>query len=372
MNPIIKRIFVSLSLAVVVGFLAWMFIIVRPIGVEVATIQHNVPVQVFGLGTVEARVLSRVGFEVSGTLVALKVDHGDRIAKGAVLAQLDSAKQQARVTKAEAGLAVAKVQVERARAVLTQRQATYRRQQALFKQGNISREVADEAKTNAIVAQAEVTVAEVAVRDAEAQLKLEQALLQQHTLVSPYEAVVVARHKELGTVLNPGEPLFTLVQPDSIWALGHVDEAQAGNIRVGQLAEVRLRSLPRQAIPAHVVRIGIESDRVSEERQVYVKCNQCPEEFHLGEQAEIIVTVATLDNALLIPQVAVDRYDGIHGIVWTVVEGELQRRKVQFGHRTLDGLLELTSDLAEDTFIVTQRQPGLREGRSVNLIKKNK
>ena len=61
-----------------------------------------------------------------------------------------------------------------------------------------------------------------------------------------------------------------------MWALAYVDESRAGAIKEGQPAEVRLRSLPQQVFPAKVVRIGLESDRVSEERRVYVKCDVCP------------------------------------------------------------------------------------------------
>ena len=46
----------------------------RPLGVHVAQIEKDVPIQVFGLGTVEAQTLSKVGFETAGTLVELKVD----------------------------------------------------------------------------------------------------------------------------------------------------------------------------------------------------------------------------------------------------------------------------------------------------------
>lgn len=60
----------------------------RPVTVHVAAIEENVPVRVFGLGTVEARVLSKIGFEVGATLVELAADHGDRVTKGQVLARM--------------------------------------------------------------------------------------------------------------------------------------------------------------------------------------------------------------------------------------------------------------------------------------------
>ena len=97
--------------------------------------------------------------------------------------------------------------------------------------------------------------------------------------------------------IKAGDPIFTLVAAGSIWALAYIDESRAGAIKEGQPAEVRLRSLPHQVFPARVVRIGIESDRVTEERRVYVKCEQCPVRFHLGEQAEVLITVATLPKA---------------------------------------------------------------------------
>ena len=67
----------------------------RPLTVELASVEENVPIRVFGLGTVEARVLSKIGFEVGATLVELDADHGDRVAKGQVLARLNSGEQEA-------------------------------------------------------------------------------------------------------------------------------------------------------------------------------------------------------------------------------------------------------------------------------------
>ena len=79
----------------------------RPIAVEIASIENNVPVRVFGLGTVEARVLSKIGFEVGAALTELAVDSGDPVAKGQVLARLHTAEQEARVARAEAAVAAA-------------------------------------------------------------------------------------------------------------------------------------------------------------------------------------------------------------------------------------------------------------------------
>jgi HlyD family secretion protein len=354
------------------------FVLLRPLPVQIAEPASDVTIQVFGLGTVEARVTSKVGFQVGATLVEMKVDHGDRVKKGDVLAKLRSdvqeanlAKARARVNQAEASLKQASAQVTRAKAQLFKRHQTNVRRQALVAKGAVSEEVAQDAQADEEIAAADLSVsesqidvAESALRDARAHEQFERAQLAHYTLTAPYDAVVVARHKELGAVLNSGEALFTLVDPASVWVLAHADEASAGGLRIDQPAEVRLRSLPGQVFRGAVARIDIESDRVSEERRVYVKCRDCPEDFYLGEQAEVLITVTKLDKASLVPQAAVGAFDGVKGMVWTVEGGKFNRRTVTFGHRTLDGRLQITASLPEGAAVVAVPRQGLRIGRA--------
>ena len=354
----------------------------RPISVRVARVEQNVPIRVFGLGTVEARVLSKVGFEVGAAIVELRADHGDLVKTGDMLARLHTAEQEAKVAKAQAGVLAAEVgirraeaNVEKARAVLAQRQEANKRKQALVRGNVVSEQIAEEAQRDEDVAKAELSVAlseiEVAranLETAKAELEFESTLLAHHALTAPFDAMVIERHKEAGTVIKAGDPIFTLVAPDTVWGLAYIDESRAGPIAIGQPAEVRLRSLPRQVLEAKVVRIGIESDRVNEERRVYVKCDSCSAEFHLGEQAEILIRVATLDRALLVPEAAVAGYDGTKGTVWTVENGRLQRRSVTFGYRTEDGRLEITGGLPAGAEVVSELGTGLREGRRASAI----
>jgi HlyD family secretion protein len=349
----------------------------------VAPIVENVPVRVFGLGTVEARVLSKIGFEVGAAITELNADHGDVVKQGQVLARLHATQQEAKVARAEAAVESAEVAVKKAaanavkaQAILAQRLEANKRKQELVGRQVTSAQVAEEAQRDEDVAKAELLVAEndvlvarTQVADARAQLAYEKAILGLHTLTAPYDALVVDRQKELGTVIKAGDPIFTLVATGSIWALAYIDESRSGAIREGQPAEVRLRSLPHQIFPARVVRVGIESDRVTEERRVYVKCEQCPVRFHLGEQAEVLITVATLAKARLVPEAAVTGYDGTSGKVWTVEEGRLKRRVVSFGHRTEDARLEIVETLPQGVEVVASIDAALREGRAAKAIR---
>lgn len=366
-------------MAIAVG--AWAYFQFRPVTVEVASVEQDVPVQVFGLGTVEARIVSQIGFEASGALVELNADHGDRVERRTVLARLYSDEEAARVAKAEAALAQAQANLQRARArvvsaqaLLAQKRSISVRRQALVGRGATSEEAAEDARAAADIAVAElavarsdVTVAEAAIKDAQAQAQMETVLLNNHVLRAPYDALVISRRKELGAVVSPGEAIFTLIDPTTVWARAFVDEASAGGLQVGQPAEVHLRSLPRQIFKAHVDRIEIESDRVTEERRVYVKCDQCPRDFHLGEQAEVFITVARLESALLIPETEIERFDGVHGFVWTVNDGVLHRQRVSFGHRLLDGRVALIDGLPAGARVVIAPESGFREGRAVRV-----
>lgn len=354
---------------------------VRPIGVSVVEPEGRVAIRVFGLGTVEARMLSRVGFEVGAALTELDADHGDEVARGDVLARLSAADQEARVQRAEAAKLAAEVavrkaeaNVDRARAVLAQRQGANARQQSLLGRNAVSQQTADEAQRDADVAAAElsvarseVDVAQALVADAEAALGYERTVLEQHVLRAPFHAVVVERHVEAGTVVAPGQVIFTLMAPETIWALAYIDEGRAGAIEVGQAAEVRLRSQPRTIFPATVARIGIESDRVNEERRVWVKCGQCPPQIHLGEQVEVWITVAELDHVLLVPELAVSGFDGSTGRVWLVEDGRLVAAELSFGHRSEDARLEVVGGLPEGAQVVATRLDGVAEGRRVRV-----
>ncbi len=354
----------------------------RPVDVPVAGVTQDVPVTVFGLGAVEARVLSRIGFEVAGRLVEVSADHGDRVAAGTVLARLDSASQEARVARAEASLlsaeaaaARAEAQSDRAEAVLAPRQATARRRRDLASRGAGSQEAAELAETEVVGAQADLAVnradaglAVAAQAEARANLQAERVTLSKHELTAPFDAVVIARSREPGTALNPGEAVFTLVAPDSVWALAYVDEGRAGDLALGQPARVTLRSRPGSPIAAEVVRIGLEADRTTEERRVYVKCLSCPGMPVIGEQAEVVIQTGRLSAARLVPEAAVHGFDGVSGTVWVVEDGRLAQRRVRFAARLIDARLAITDGLAPDIPVAVRIGPGFAPGRAARAV----
>ncbi len=368
----------AIGAVAVVG--AWSLFL-RPIRVDALTFQQNVPVQVFGLGTVEARVTSKVGFKVSGVLVDLRADVGDHVAKGAVLARLDDREQSAQVARAKAAVEQSEANLQRAKASVDKAQANFantknisERRQTLLQNNNTSLETAqtaqavqDAARADVNLANSDVLVAEANISDAKAQQQQQSALLDFHTLMAPYDAMVTARLKELGSALGAGEPVFTLIDPKSVWILAYIDESKAGEIKVGEPAEIVLRSRPGERLSGRVARIQPESDRVNEERRIEVAFDPIPENFNLGEQAEVYITTVRLPQALLVPEAAIEGLGKNRGTVWTVEGGRLQRREVTLGHRLLDGRYEITSGVPDAGVVIAQLRSGMRIGRAAKV-----
>lgn len=369
------------ALAVVALGAGALFLTERPLQVAVARPETDVALRIYGLGTVEARVLSRVGFEVGAALVSLSADAGDAVAGGQELAALHPAEQEARVARARASVAAngasqakAEAAVQRALAVLAQREAANRRQIELARQDVASAQRAEEAQRDEDVARAEVALAKADVEviraqgaDAAAALQLEETLLQHHRLVAPYDAVIVARHAEPGTVVKAGDPIFTLIDPATVWIQAYVDEERAGQLALGQPGTIRLRSRPAEEFHGTIARIGLESDRVNEERRVWLTCADCPEPMYLGEQAEVRILTGTRGTALMVPEVAITGFDGYRGTVWTVQEGRLRRADLTFGARDDRGRVEVTGGLPEGAEVVSLPPKGAAEGRLARI-----
>ncbi|MDP3694307.1 efflux RND transporter periplasmic adaptor subunit [Bradyrhizobium sp.] len=371
---------VLLAILVAAGAGAWAFYL-RPVNVRVSQVERDVSVEVFGLGTVEARVTSKVGFKVSGVLVDLRADVGERVAKGSVLARLDDREQSARVARTRASIAQAEANVQRATASVEKARANHNnarsiseRRQKLFLSNSTSVEAAETAQAvqdaafgDLNLASSDVQVARASVNDAKAQQLLESATLDFHTLAAPYDAMVTARTKELGSALGPGEPVFTLIDPATVWVLAYIDESKAGEIRVGKAAQIVLRSQPGRRIAGRVARIEPESDRVNEERRVAVAFDQIPAEFNLGEQAEVYITTVHLAQPRLVPEAAIAGLGKNRGTVWTVEDGRLQQHTVTLGHRLLDGRFEITGGVPDNALVVSQLRSGLRVGRAAKV-----
>ncbi len=376
---------VVILLALGLGVAGWQMFL-RPVAVVVAGAGADIPLQVFGLGTVGADVQSGVGFKVSGVLVRIAANEGDHVKAGQILAQLDARDIAAQVAQARAGVGQARSAIDKAKADIAAAQASLAnaaamaaRRATLVKHGFASvedteteRAAEQVATANLAVARAERNTAQAGLAAALAQQQYQEATLANYALRAPYDAWVVARNLNLGAMPVPGQAVFTLVDPRTIWVLAYVDERLAGRLAVGDRAEIVLRSQPGKRFAGHIARIEIQSDAVNEERLVDVAFDHLPPDIHLAEQAEAIITTGRLARAVPVPQGAMsdlagDPGQGGRGRVWTLEHGRLERREVTFGPQLLDGSLPVVSGLPEGARVVVSPLAGLRAGRAARI-----
>lgn len=151
-------------------------------------------------GQLEPRREARAGFDLAGTLVRSHADEGDRVDAGEVLAELDTARLEARRRELQAA-------VEEADTALRLSASTRRRVERAAAGKAISELEVDEAR------EAEESAAARLAR-AEAQLELIEVELRKSVLRAPFRAVVARRLADEGHVLGAGAPLFELLEID--------------------------------------------------------------------------------------------------------------------------------------------------------------
>ena len=90
--------------------------------------------------------------------------------------------------------------------------------------------------------------------------------------------------------------------------------------------------------------------------------------FSVGEQAEIVITIATFPRAQLVKLTSLTNIRGREATAWTVEQGRLKQRTVVLGQRTLDGRVEIVSGVPEDAEVVDGPVGGLKVGRKATIV----
>lgn len=320
--------------------------------------KRDLVAQVYGNGTVEAKVVVNVASKITGRLFTLAVDQGETVQRGQVLASLDDSelrdqmrKAKAGVDKARAMVAVANATRQKARANLVLAEKNSQRFTALAAKDLVAAQEAEQYATAMQVAREDEALAlaaiEAARRDeiaATAALGASTARLADTQILAPADGIIIRRDLEPGATVTAGLPIFLMADPKTVWLEANVDEALLQLIAPGQVAAISLRSAPEVQLPGQVARIAQESDRVTEELVVDVTFVPPLATFHLGEQADVLITASSRQGVPALPWDAVVSHDNQRG-VWTVAEGRLQFKPVTIGIEDRQGFVEVTDGL---------------------------
>jgi RND family efflux transporter MFP subunit len=200
----------------------------------------------------------RVGTRISGKLMRLPANIGDRVERGQVIAELESADLAAAVARHEASVAVAREKIADAEARQKLSEATHQRQLALLRVSGTSQQLVDEALRESQSAAAGV---QIAIRErelADAQLREARVNLSYATITAPISGVIGSVTTQEGETVAAGlnAPTFVvIVDLDRLQVNAFVDEVDIGKIKLGQRATFNVDAFPAQDFTGAVAAI---------------------------------------------------------------------------------------------------------------------
>ncbi len=342
--------------------------------------RKTIVAEVMGTGTLEPRVRATISPKISGLLAELPVDQGDRVQTGQLLARLDDRELAQEVKVAAATVATAEASLVRFQAeerqsasALKRAESEYTRLQQLSEANAVSDSELDQANEAYESARAGVARASGALAEARERIALaEESLQYQKTrladtrLLAPFDGLVIKRHKDPGSIAVPGTPVLDVISMAELWVSAWVDETEMGRLRDEQPARVVFRSEPDTGFTGTVARLGKQSDRETREFVVDVRVLKLPENWSIGQRAEVFIEVARSEDTLVLPEPFVQVRDEQTGVF--VDEESIARwRPVRLGLQG-QGQVEIVDGLGPgETILAAPTGRPLRDGDRIQV-----
>ncbi len=295
-----------------------------------------------------------VGAEANGLKITeVRVNVGDRVQRGDVLATLQSDTLRAELAQAEGSLAEAtanaqetKLQAERARAL---------QQQGFYSSAQLSQALATEVS------------AQARVQSARAVVQLQQLRLAQTVVKSPDAGVISARQATVGSVVGAGTELFRLIRQGRLEWRAEITAADVGRVPVGAVAHITAAS--GQVLQGKVRMVAPSVDAQTRNALVYVDLPTNTGSARAGMFAKGEIALAPSPNAqvLTVPQTAVVVRDGFSYLYTVNAERKVSQLKVRTGLLSGDRM-EVLSGLPADALVVVSGGAFLNHGDTVRVL----
>jgi len=275
-------------------------------------------------GTINSVITVQVGSQVSGTIAKLNADFNSRVHKGDVVALIDPAlfkgallQTTADLKNAQANLVAARANLEKAKAAFVQTKADYDRAVGLTRDGVMSQQQLDLAKSNYDAANASVGAAAANITQAEAQISQKEAAVAvaqtnlDYTIIrSPIDGTVVARNVDVGQTVAASlqaPTIFTIAQDlTKMWVYAKTDESDVDNIKMGKVVTFKVDALPKQTFQGVVSQIRMNPTTVQSVVTYDTIIEFANPELKLfpGMTAYVTIPVATASNVVKLPNTA--------------------------------------------------------------------
>ena len=319
-------------------------------------------------GYVVARRQATVSAKITGKVVSVGIEEGQRVERDEIIARLDDTNAQATVAQARAEVEQSKANFVAAQVAFANARPTFERNEQQFVRAVISAQTFDTAKASYDAARTGLEVAARAVEVAEARLALAERNLDDTVVRAPFAGIVTVKAAQEGEMVSPMSAgggftrtgIGTIVDMSSLEVEVDVSENFINRVVPQQPVTVRLNAYPDWSIPARVVAIIPTADRAKATVKVrvgfdVVDARILPEmgarvAFLDAEQTDVSGAAATTTTAgaqrpVLVPKESVQA-DGDTGVVFVVADGGVERRTVRLGSQSAAGQIVLAGLVA--------------------------
>ncbi len=383
-TPTLKKMYLIWpTLFVAIGIVLKMTLFAPPLVKILKVEKRDLTAQVYGNGTVEAKVVVGVSSKITGRIVELYADQGDLVKRGKLLAKLENndfrhqeQQSEAGLNRSAASLSVEQANLQKAKANLVLAEKNSQRFKTLSEKNLVSKLEAEQYDTACQVAREEVVRCQAAIdavrmeqRANLAGLDFAKSKVADTLIYAPQDGVIITRDLEKGATVTPGMSIFTLADPRTVWVKANVDESQLKGVAVGKKAAITLRSSPGEQLPGQVARLGHQSDRVTEELEVDVAFTPPLKNFRLGEQSDVYIVAGMKKDAPSLPSAVIVSKDKKRG-VWIVANGKLTFKEVTVGITDRRDFTEIVTGLDGGERVAMAQPPEMakfKEGMKVRV-----
>lgn len=302
--------------------------------VDPPRIEHSRAIRISGYTDADKRAV--LATRAAGVIEELPVSLGSPVKRGDLIAKLEAEGKEAAV--------------ETARQVLAQREAEAEASRRLAEQGSLPKLQLDNVLS--------------ALSAARSQLEAAVADLDRNILRAPFDGVVDKVDVELGSAVQPGTPVATILNLDPVLAKGEVSERDLGHVKPGDRAEVRL--VNGQQVEGTLRHVSRDATSATRTFRVEVAIPNEDGSVPAGMTAEITLRAATVAATVLPRSVVTLSADGDLGIRAVDAENKVVFFPIDLVDDTPRGLV--LGGIPEDVRIIVAGQELISEGDTVDPV----
>ena len=306
--------------------------VVPTVQVIKATVQQ-VPQDRTYSSTVQANVVNNIAPQSSGRIQKIKVDVGDFVSAGQILAEMD------------------RINLDQTKLRLDNEQVEYERMKSLYQKGGLSQSDFESVELQYNVDKATY-----------------ENLLENTILRAPVAGVVTARNYDQGDMYAMSSPIFVVQQITPVKILIGVSESDYSKVSKGDKVSITADALPGKTFTGTVSKVYPTIDSATHTVTVEVKVPNTDRQLRPGMYVNANITFS-VNNSIVLPDVAVVKQQG-SGVriayVYNPADGTVELRTLEMG-RHIGDTYEILSGIAEGETVVVKGQTALRSGIKVNV-----